>query len=184
VFQGGNSKVKTKKILLGLVFLLAFIWGVYIFNELFDGFLFYRFYAKEFSGGSGRDEIYITVIDMIRNSSYFDLLWGHGWNTVLTDNYLGFSAHNDFLECIYDFGVVTFFSYISLYVCLIVFLISLVRKKSIYAAPLFSSITMFLLNSLVSHILLYNWFFAIFSMFWGYILACEQEKRVVCQIHN
>lgn len=171
VFEIEDGSKKIKNIFLMVLFFAILIGGIYIFNDYFEDFLFYRFSVIESGGGSGRNEIYLHVIDMITNSSWPELFIGHGWNSVLRDNYLGFSAHNDFLECIYDVGLVAFCVYILLYVKLFFYSLYLIKRKSFFAAPFASSAAIFLSSSLVSHILLYVYFFSIFSFFWGYIIA-------------
>ena len=173
-----NLLKKSKRFIQALLLLTLAVFVLLYINGSFDGFLFNRFAMIEERGGSGRDVIYVHVVEMIKGSSFFELLVGHGYNTVLRDNYQGFSAHNDFLECIYDYGLITFFAYISLYINLIRLSISMLMRKSFFAPPLAASTVMFFANSLVSHIFLYEWFFAIFALFWGYVVACDEKEKL------
>lgn len=170
---------KMKRLLLTLFPLVVVVLGVYFFDAFFDGYLSYRFSKTELDGGSGRDRIFEEVVKMISNSSWIEFLVGHGWNSVVHDSYFNLSAHNDFLECLYDFGFVTLAAYISLYVCLVKMAIGMLKRNSVYVAPLSVSIVIFFINSTVSHILLYRWFFIIFALFWGYIVACDEIERNV-----
>ena len=56
-------------------------------------------------GGSGRTEIWAYTWEMIKSSNLFQLIFGHGFNTVYLDSALSLSAHNDLLEAIYDYGI-------------------------------------------------------------------------------
>lgn len=179
VFLGNDWLRRFKKFFFAvLAFAVAMLVFFYI-NDSFDDILFSRFSQIEERGGSGRTKIYAHVIEMIENTNLYNLLVGHGYNTVVRDNYQGFSAHNDFLECIYDYGMITFVAYIALYINLVRLSVKMLMRKSIYAGPLAASVVMFLLNSLVSHILLYEWFFATFALFWGFVIACDERERLV-----
>ena len=182
VITGTNWIQRIKRLCVSIVPLALIVVGLFYINEYYGDLIFNRFSQVQETGGSGRNVIFVHVWEMISSSSWFELLVGHGWNTVLRDNYMGFSAHNDFLECIYDCGVITFIAYLALYINLVRLMLDLLKRNSIYAAPLAASIVMFLTNSLVSHILLYDWHFITFAMFWGYIVACDdkQEKMKQC----
>lgn len=185
VMHENDRRKKRKLLFLSFFSIIFFTLVLFYINEFFDDYLFTRFSEIEEGGGSGRDMVYAQVIEMLRNSSWFELFFGHGWNTVLRDSYLGLSAHNDFLECIYDYGFITFFAYVLLYISLIKFMFSLLKRNSFYAAPFAASVAMFFLNSLVSHILLYDHFFMVFALFWGYIIACdENEKKELLELEN
>lgn len=167
---------KIKNIFFFLLGTLFLCYLIYFINSQYNNYIFLRFSMIEDDGGSGRIDIFKNVMDMIAQSSKFDLLFGHGLNSVLRDNFLGFSAHNDFLECIYDYGFFAFALYVLLYVALVKYTIQLIKIESFYAAPLAASIGLFFVNSMVSHILLYNWFFMLFALFWGYVASAEKKN--------
>lgn len=129
--------------------------------------------------GSGRFDIYKKTIDMIEDSNVFSLFWGHGWNSVERDSSLKLSAHNDFLEVFYDFGLITFIIYILFYCFLFKRFIGMLKRKSKYASSMAFSFIIFIINSFVSHIIIYPAYMCLFSMCWGYILGmdyCNKNK--------
>lgn len=173
------TKVRRIAFTLGSIFLAGAI--LYFINESMDNYIFQRFSMIEKGGGSGRDKIWVNTLDMIQNSSIWSWFVGHGYNAVLQDatffSNLKFSAHNDFLECLYDFGIFSFIVYCGLYFCLVKKNITMAKANSFYTAPLAASIMMFLSNSLVSHIFFYEWHFMSFAMFWGFVhAACKKEN--------
>lgn len=173
------TKIKRIAFTLGSVVLAGAL--LYFINESMDDYIFHRFSLIEKGGGSGRDKILLNTLDMIQNSSIWSWLVGHGYNTVLRDatffSNLKYSAHNDFLECFYDFGLFSFVAYILLYVSLVKKNLALTKKNSFYAAPLAASVMMFLANSLVSHIFFYEWHFLSLALFWGFVhAACKKEN--------
>ncbi len=173
------TKVRRIAFTLGSMLLAGAI--LYFINESMDNYIFQRFSMIEKGGGSGRDKIFLNTLDMIQNSSIWSWFVGHGYNAVLRDatffSNLKYSAHNDFLECLYDFGIFSFVVYILLYVSLLKKSFVLAKKNSVYAAPLAASVVMLLANSLVSHIFFYEWHFMSFAMFWGFVhAACKKEN--------
>ena len=168
-------KVKTGKSisLKGIFFLalagLAIFYLITYLNESMEGLVFNRFTSIEQDGGSGREDIYKEVQGMISNSSFGGLLFGHGWNGVMRDSASKLSAHNDFLEIIYDFGVIAFVLYIIFVFKLLAHLFKLIKHNHPEAPALSASIGIFLANSMFSHIYIYAWYIIIFTFFWGFI---------------
>lgn len=74
----------------------------------------------EDTSGSGRSEIYSSIVDGVKQSSFGSLLYGHGFYATadLTKKTLGYNiavvAHNDWLEIAYDFGLVGLILYLSI----------------------------------------------------------------------
>ncbi len=74
----------------------------------------------EDKSGSGRDQIYSTILNGIKDSSIATLLFGHGFYATadLTQKSLGYNvavvAHNDWLEVAYDFGLLGLILYLSI----------------------------------------------------------------------
>ena len=70
------------------------------------------------TGGSGRDAIYSNIYNGILDSSYGQLIYGHGFyatidfNRMLSSNQIAQQAHNDWLEVTYDFGLIGLISYL------------------------------------------------------------------------
>ena len=70
-------------------------------------------------GGSGRDQVWRTTWSMISESNLEELLFGHGFNAVLKLSPLALSAHNDFLEMLFNYGIIGFVPYLLLHFQLI-----------------------------------------------------------------
>ena len=152
------------------VMLVAIYYLVMYYNDTMDGLVFNRFMTIEQDGGSGRDGIYKTVQKMISNSSFLSYIFGHGWDAVARDSSSGLSAHNDFLEFIYDFGYIVLFCYIVFIFKLLNRFVRMLKANHKYAPAFAASIGIFLTNSFVSHIYIYSWYMLVFTLFWGFIL--------------
>lgn len=74
------------------------------------------------TGGSGRDVIYANIYNGILDSSYGQLIYGHGFyatmdfNRMLSSNHIAQQAHNDWLEVTYDFGLIGLIGYLLVFV--------------------------------------------------------------------
>lgn len=160
-----------------ILFLLISVFLLIVYNyidNLSGDFLSYRFNEIQSDDGSGRIPIYKNVVEMISLSEFPNLLFGHGWNAVSLNGNNGLSAHNDFLEIIYDFGIIAFILYLFIYFFLYKKLKKLIKASSQYAGPFAASCVIFILASNVSHIVIYMHFFILYVIFWGFVSAKEK----------
>lgn len=146
-------------------------------NVLLNNLLFDRMSMIDETGGSGREYIYKDVFSLIGSGHILNFIFGHGWCATARDTLTHLTAHNDFLEVLYDFGIVAFVLYIMFVVELFKVAKRMIREKSIYAPAIGTSLVIFLTNSMVSHIWIYCRFLLIFAVFWGIINATYKYNR-------
>ena len=125
-------------------------------------------------GGSGRDQVWITTWNMICRSNSEQLIFGHGFNAVLKDSPLGLSAHNDFLEVLYNYGIVCFIPYIFFHIRLIQQIFTTLRLKDERASIMAFTYVIFIILSMISHIIVYPWG-ALIALSWGLMSAPKIE---------
>ena len=101
-----KKKLKFFTIFLSIVFFASLFFFYDYVEQVTDGLISRRFKSITTDEGSGRLEIYSSVWGLICNSNFDEFLLGSGWQGVTSK--LGRSAHNDFLEVLYDFGVIVF----------------------------------------------------------------------------
>lgn len=118
--------------------------------------------------GSGRIEIYNEVIDNIKKSNLLDFILGHGDNSVSKITSSKLSSHNDFLEIIFNYGLIAFLFYLCIHYFLIKKLYYLIKIRSEFAPSYLFSYFQFLLLSILSHIIIYP-YFILMCIYWGYI---------------
>ena len=175
--QNANKKKRFKFL---LVILAICIIGAYYAPQLLSDEtteLAERFEEGDYANSS-RSFIYGKVIRMIFSSNLFYMFFGHGWDAVLSDGNMGYSAHNDFLESFYDFGFLGFLFYLYLHLQLFKESHRLIKMHSTYAGPFLASWLMFLVFGSVSHIILYPPMTIAFAMFWGFVKGnVESQKR-------
>lgn len=171
-----NGKFKVKN----LIFLVFTLIAIYVVISL--GFQTYademilRLDSMAEDEGSNRVEVYKATWNMITNSDALSLWFGHGWDSVFKNSPENLSAHNDFLEVIYDFGILALILYLYLYYRIFKSMFILIRNRSEYAPALAFSLITFTVNSTIAHILIYLYNMVIVALVWGYILGKEKQR--------
>jgi len=136
-------------------------------DELLGGQITERVNSEETDEGRNRLAIYAVTWAMIQSSSSQELIFGHGHFGVRRDSILEISAHNDFLEVIYDYGLLIFALYLLLWGHVIWRCIKLYRSDYELFLPYAVSLAIFLVMSMVSHLILYTSYFNYLVLFWG-----------------
>ena len=181
-YIGNRQKQKStrdivRNILLALVVISLIGIGLYWIIQNYDVDIIIKLQNISEDGGSGRTEIWGEVLSMIVHSNPIALLFGHGFNSVYYNSTIGLSAHNDFLEVIYDYGILGFFMYLKLWLYLFKNGRKLYKRKSIYAPAFIASLGMTFFFSLTSHLIIYPTYFWFLCLFWGYILGIIDNKE-------
>lgn len=155
--RASHNEFKMKHLLFSIIVVSVSLYYLFSFSEKqSENYLANRFGQFEEDAGSGRIDAYTTTWEMITSSDFPSLFIGHGWNAVLRDSPLRLSAHNDFLEVLYDYGLVVFIFYLVLYFRLFTGLKLLIKRHSLYAGQYACALTLFFVLSLVSHIIIYE----------------------------
>lgn len=171
------KRKKSVATLFGAVIIVILAVGImYTQSETIDK-VSQRFEQVEDDGGSGRDVIYADVINRYEQGSIIQKVFGHGFDSVRRDStfFVPVSAHNDFLEVLYDFGIIGFVIYVMIHLSLIKWTIRLVRQRSPLGFPVMISYVCFIVMSLVSHLILYPTYFAILVSFWAFA-ECKNRQ--------
>ena len=180
IFQMANKGKKFS--LFSIIFIVVFVVGlanaiIYINDNALGGMLFDRIDIIEESGGAGRLDIYAAYLDFIAQGSPIDLFFGHGWQGSIRDSHIGATCHNDFLESLADFGIVGFILYVTLYIALMRKCYTMIKKRNEFAPAMGASVTLFFMNSMVSHIIVYPWYLMSFALFWGFMMASTRNMQ-------
>lgn len=144
-------------------------------DDKYEMGVYSRLFRLSEDGGSGRDIIYRNIWNGFHESSLAEKLFGHGMKTA--GKIGGASqAHNDFLEILYDYGLLDFIFAVLFYVSLIVEQIRLIRKKSPYASCFAVSLVIGLFLAMFSYFLIFYTYVTCIMAFWGYVLAMEEKR--------
>lgn len=134
-------------------------------------------------GGNGRLDIYVRLFSLLKQSSLGEILFGHGGLNAVA-NTLGISAHNDFFEILFDFGAFGLIVYL-LFICqiIVVFLKSL-RKNDSIAPSMIYSISIFVVLSMISHLIFVLKYCMLLMAFLGICISELREKENLCLIEE
>lgn len=138
--------------------------------------IFERFENIEKDQGSGRLEVWEHTAALITGQNTGSLMVGNGYNAVLRDSRLQLSAHNDLLEVTYDYGLIGTMLYIAAFLSITFYTVKMILSRSRYAPSMVMSYTIFFIQSMVSHIIIYYWA-SLFMLTWGYIIARNQIEN-------
>lgn len=106
-------------------------------------------------GGSNRDRVYSKTIDLIASQEGVEWIVGNGYNAVLVDSPIHYSAHNDYLEILYDYGIIGLLMYIFFTLSFFRLALRLFLKKDEFAPIVCFQFSNFILMGNVSHIFIY-----------------------------
>ena len=159
-----------------VVFILMVGIGYYSFDfvdSISGGFLSSRFEDEDMS--NGRETIYEYTWQMIMNSDVEEWVLGHGHNAVFEDSPLTISAHNEFLEVIYDYGIIVLVLYLFFWLYVVRRWLFHMRCQTIYYIPYTLSICIFAVMAMVSQLILYASYFLYLVMFWAAVEAVTEN---------
>jgi len=169
-----NKKLKASSIVISLL-LIAAIAGLFFFlGTMGEDNIFERFENIGNDGGSGRTQVWSKAYKLIADLDFFPLLTGNGYNAVVRDSPVQLSAHNDFLEVAYDYGLIGLTLYLGVFLSIGLYVLQLLRRKSPLAPSAAMMFTLYFILSMISHIIIYYWA-NIVMMTYGYIMALDRR---------
>jgi len=170
------NKIKMKYIItLSLFLILAYTFFVYFDNKN-NNIISNRVGNSIQDQGSGRIEIYEEVIGLIGKSNFYQLSFGHGYNSVQEHTYDNVAAHNDFLEVFFDYGLIVFVLYIVFHFMLWRKAFFYLKTKSPNSPAFFVSCVIFTIFSLSSNLIIYPSHFIFLTTFWGTVIGIEHKS--------
>lgn len=179
--KGNTNKVRA--ICLSFLFVISAFGLMYYANSINDGAAIERVENLEDDEGSGRLERYKDVLRLLRDEdNRGKMVFGHGFRTVEVS--LGeesSSAHNDFLEVLYDYGVIGLLLFVLFHLALIKRVMYLGNVESEYAESYAVSYVIFFIMSMVSHLIIYPTYFIFLTSYWGaiegHLMTIDENER-------
>lgn len=172
--------ITTVFIIVGVIFLTYYLVANVVEIKIFE-----RLKALSTDEGSGRIMIYSRVFEAYQESSLFHQIFGHGFNGVAAngitagvEGIMSTSAHNDFLEVLYDYGIVGFILYIAMFVKMFKIAFVIKKKNNKFFKTYISALIIFITMSLFSHLIIYPTYIAFLLIYilWGSIIAEKGEN--------
>ncbi len=109
---GKKQEGKRLRFLVPLVLIVGVLY--YLSSKGLFGLGLERFRTISDDAGSGRDIIYGPLLSSFEQSSVWEQIFGHG--TGSTRDVVGKLAHNDFLQVLYDYGVISLAFFTIIYI--------------------------------------------------------------------
>lgn len=172
-----SKQGKFTKIIIGFCMFCAFVSVFAYIGTMGDNDVFERFENIQEDNGSGRTEVWAETWHLICNQGAFSFFIGNGFNSVVNNSRLVLSAHNDYLEAWFDFGLIGFFLYLISVVLLFVDILKCLRAKKEYASAMTAIGALILVLSMISHIAIYYWFNVVVLCIAYFEGRYDREKR-------
>ena len=128
--------------------------------------------------GSGRIYIYTEVIREISSFSVQD--WAFGRGVKATEDIMnleGDSAHNDWLELLYDYGVIATLVWFFFIIRILLLSINRTVKRDIIGMALLGLLLIYLITSMVSHVFFYGYSYIMFLF--TALFIYQYENRII-----
>lgn len=171
-----SKRYSFRNILVPCIIIFFSITGFFIIDNILDGAFSNRLVLMESDEGSGRTGIYEDVINVLKDEPIEALVIGNGHYSA--EKIIGITAHNDFLEVLFDYGIIGILLYLALHISLVMRVYSLIAKKSLYASAFSASYVLFFIMSMISHLIIYPSYFVFLAAFWGAVEGKElSDKR-------
>ena len=146
--KGVNNMYQRVRNVLLIIFMIYAINLFFQTHEEESTYMLERFENLSEDGGSGRDKIYAQLVQGLKES-YFEEKWfGHGHFAV--ESWLGHPAHNDYIEIMYDYGIVPLLLYIALIMSILAYAVKYGKESSdkMSVIGLYASVLMLLVLGL------------------------------------
>lgn len=178
---GGKNTTASKRVGYLITFSIVLLSGYFAFArfiEINNISILDRLSRLSEDGGSGRDVIWEYSWDLVKKSDLWSLILGHGFNTVYHTSILEVSAHTDFIEVVYDYGIIGSLLYVFFYWKLYRYFLYVKENFPEYAAPFAVSLFLTLVLSAFAHLIIYPTHFLFACLFWGLIIGeCDKKIR-------
>ena len=153
-----SKRGKFTKIIIGFCILTAFIAVFAYIGTMGDNNIFERFESIQEDNGSGRTDVWNEAWRLINNQGIVTYFVGNGFNTVVRNSRYVLSAHNDYLEAWFDFGLVGMLLYIISLLLLFKDILKCLKAKKEYAPAMSVLGVLIVVLTMISHIAIYYWF--------------------------
>lgn len=125
---------------------------------------------------SGRSNIYKDVFENYIESNVLALIVGNGYDAVAKTTSEGMTAHNDFLEILYDYGLIGLILFISLHVAFIKKILRMHKAGNDYLSVAIFLYSIFAVFSMVSHVVIYPYCFVLTAIL-GYLDGINSQQN-------
>jgi O-antigen ligase len=134
--------------------LVALIILFYVLINYLGDNIIERLSDRDDETGSGRLDIWNSLIQRLSMQDFEFWIFGNGHLSTTKYSWENLTAHNDFLEVVYNYGIINLIIYVLFFISTIRYVIRAIRQKNKYAPALAAILTIFSVLSVVSIIIL------------------------------
>ena len=169
IAQARNLKSITKSIIFSVISLVVLYLIVTYVIEKFNLNIIYRLQRLSVDGGSGRSIRWSYIWNEILTARLNKIIFGHGIRSVYKN--FGGHAHNDFLQVLYEYGILAFAFYVAFYISLVLISFRMYKENYQYTAMFVMSIIISLFLASFSFFVIDSTYITCSSLTWGLILS-------------
>ena len=148
------SKNSLKSSIILYIYLIVVAVFLYFLIQYIGDDIIERFMDSDDDTGSGRLYIWESLYYRLKTQDVILWIFGNGHLATTVYSWENLSAHNDFLEILYNYGLFNLFIYVSFVFSVATYTIHAIRQKSKLAPCLAMFLTIFLILSMISIIIL------------------------------
>lgn len=151
-------------------------------DEASHGHISARMSAIQDDEGSGRLDIYESFWYEQSRRPVQGWILGSGHDGFRRDQiHVGsrgnpISAHNDWIEVLYDYGLPGFILFALMNACIIGKTIHMIRHRYFHGPSMLASYVIFFIMTMTSHLVLYPTYFLYLTAFWGTAFALHTQS--------
>ena len=173
--HSGNVKNSLRTLLLLSVAVCVIIGMWESLNETYNLQVIERLQKLETDGGSGRADRWHLAATQYMNGNIIQLLFGYGQGSA--EQLIGGHVHNDFLEVLYNYGLVTCLLYVGFYVSLFRTWRRMCRTEYRYSTEFLLTIIAALFLACFSFYVIDPTYITCGAVAWGLLLADWEKQR-------
>lgn len=170
-----KSSLANRILFVAVIFVLTFLISNYL--ESYTSTAFDRIDSMRTDQGSGRVGIWESIFERLQTSNILEIVFGHGEGSLVKIS--GISGHNDFLQILFQYGIIGAFIYLSVFFFCIKRYFYLKKFKSNFSDSYLSSLTVFVVLGTVSELWVSYTYFVFVTAYWG----CIEGKLTYDRLH-
>ena len=176
-----SPKNRFFKVVGAIILLVALVYAFNTVNQNYlNGGITKRFEMAETDDMGSRVAIWRDLIDNYLNSNVFYQLFGRGCESFLNYGKYHLTAHNDYLETLFDYGLISLIVLFVIVCCLLGRVKQTFTYDRILGVSYLSSLVAFLVMTMSSHLLFIHPCSIVFiTAMWGYSIGSVEYNNKI-----
>lgn len=175
-----SSGTKRKK-RLTIAIIISFV-IISSYMQMYTDVAIDRFNSMKTDEGSGRYEIWKSLISNLNDNSIFDWVLGNGEGSIKVTGHT--SGHNDFLHILFQYGIVGALLYLTIIITAVKRFLSMKNTASNYKVSYFASISTAIIIGMISDLWVSYCYFTFITAYWGCIEGTIDRNNRLLYIKN